>query len=149
VTITLPITLAIIRALIVRIGSERFAIPINSVLETMAVEPSQIGRSEGREVFNLRGDPLLLRRLADEFEIEGAGREESQFAVVLGIGEQRLGLLVDGLEGQRDTVIKPIKGPIQGIRGFSGATELEDHGAILVLDVSAIVADTVRSREAA
>ena len=149
VTITLPITLAIIQALIVRVGTERFAIPLNSVLETMAVEPAQVGRSEGREVLNLRGEPLLLRRLSDEFQIEGVGREERQFAVVLGMGEQRLGLLVDRLEGQRDTVIKAIKGPIQGIRGISGATELGDHGAILVIDVSAIVGDAVRRREAA
>ncbi|HIF95254.1 MAG TPA: chemotaxis protein CheA [Myxococcales bacterium] len=149
VTITLPITLAIIQALIVRTGTERFAIPINSVLETMAVEPDEIGRSEGREVLNLRGEPLLLRRLGEEFEIEGASPEERQFAVVLGMGEQRLGLLVDRLEGQRDAVIKPIKGPIQSIRGISGATELGDHGAILVIDVSAIVGDAVRRWEAA
>jgi two-component system chemotaxis sensor kinase CheA len=149
VTITLPITLAIIQALIVRIGTERFAIPLNSVLETMVVEPSEIGRSEGREVLNLRGEPLLLRRLCEEFDIEDSGRDGRQFAVVLGMGEQRLGLLVDRLEGQRDTVIKTIKGPIQGIRGISGATELGDHGAILVVDVSTIVGDAVRRPEAA
>ncbi len=149
VTITLPITLAIIQALIVRVGEERFAIPLNSVLETMAVLPDEIGHSEGREIFNLRGEPLLLRRLGDEFEIEGAPREERQFMVVLGMGEQRLGLIVDRLEGQQDTVIKPIKGPVQAIRGISGATELGDRTAILVIDVSAIVADAVRRREAA
>ena len=151
VTITLPITLAIIQALIVRVGVECFAIPLNSVLETMVIEPSEIGRSEGREVLNLRGEPLLLRRLSEEFAIEGTGtgRDERQFVVVLGMGEQRLGLLVDRLEGQRDTVIKAIKGPIQGIRGISGATELGDQGAILVIDVSTIVGDAVRRREAA
>jgi two-component system chemotaxis sensor kinase CheA len=149
VTITLPITLAIIQALIVRVGEERFAIPLNSVLETMALEPDQIGHSEGQEILNLRGEPLLLRRLCEEFEIEGAGREEKQFVVVLGMGEQRLGVLVDRLEGQQDTVIKPIKGPVQHIRGISGATELGDRSAILVVDVSTIVGDAVRRREAA
>ncbi len=149
VTITLPTTLAIIQALIVRVGSERFAIPLNSVLETMLVEPHQVGRSEGREVLDLRGEPLLLRRLADEFEVEIEERREKQFVVVLGLGEQRLGLLVDRLEGQQDTVIKPIKGPFRQIRGISGATELGQRGTILVIDVSAIVADSVRRREAA
>jgi two-component system chemotaxis sensor kinase CheA len=149
VTITLPITLAIIQALIVGIGEERFAIPLNSVLETLVVEPHQIGRSEGREVFNLRGEPLLLRRLGEEFQISAAGRDERQFVVVLGMGEQRLGLLVDRLEGQQDTVIKSIKGPLQQIRGIAGATELGDRGAVLVIDVSAIVADAIRRREAA
>ena len=149
VTITLPITLAIIQALIVGVGEERFAIPLNSVLETMVIEPEQIGRSEGREVFNLRGEPLILRRLGEEFEIPAASRDERQFVVVLGMGEQRLGLLVDRLQGQQDTVIKPIKGPLQQIRGIAGATELGDRGAILVIDVSAIVGDAIRRREAA
>ncbi len=149
VTITLPITLVIIQALIVRIGPELFAIPINSVFETMVVEPSQITHSEGREVLNLRGEPLLLRRLGEEFGIDSLGPQDRQFVVVLGLGEQRLGLLVDRLEGQRDMVIKSIKGPVQGIHGISGATELGDHGAILVIDVSSIVNDAVRRREAA
>jgi two-component system chemotaxis sensor kinase CheA len=149
VTITLPITLAIIQALIVGIGEERFAIPLNSVLETMLVTPDQIGRSEGREILNLRGEPLTLRRLSDEFEIESSAEDDRRFVVVLGMGEQRLGLVVDRLEGQQDTVIKPIKGPIQQIRGIAGATELGDRGAILVIDVSALVSDAIRRREAA
>ena len=149
VTVILPTTLAIIQALIVRVGGERFAIPLNSVLETLVVEPGQVGHSEGREVLDLRGEPLLLRRLADEFEIDVADRRAKQFVVVLGLGEQRLGLLVDRLEGQQDTVIKPIKGPFQQIRGISGATELGERGTILVIDVSAIVTDSVRRREAA
>ena len=69
--------------------------------------------------------------------------------VVLGMGEQKLGLLVDRLEGQQDTVIKPIKGPFQDIRGIAGATELGDRTAILVIDVSTIIGDAVRRREAA
>jgi len=149
VTITLPITLAIIQALIVEVGEERFAIPLNSVLETMVVEPDQIGRSEGREVLNLRGEPLLLRRLGEEFEIPCGTSDDRQFVVVLGMGDLRLGLLVDRLAGQQDTVIKPIKGPLQQIRGIAGATELGDRGAILVIDVSAIVGDAIRRREAA
>jgi two-component system chemotaxis sensor kinase CheA len=149
VILTLPITLAIIQALVVGVGRERFAIPLNSVLETLAVGADEIGRSEGREIFGLRGEPLLLRRLADEFEVEGADRDVRQFMVVVGMGEQRLGLLVDRLEGQQDAVIKPIKGPIQQIRGIAGATELGDRGTVLVVDVSAVMADSVRRREAA
>ncbi len=149
VTFTLPITLAIIQALLVRVGTERFAIPLGSVLETMSVDPERIGRSQGRELLNLRGEPLPLKRLADEFGLESAGSREGQFLVVLGAGEQRIGLLVDRLEGQQDAVIKPIKGPLQQIRGIAGATEIGDRGAVLVLDVSAIVGDGARRREAA
>ena len=65
------------------------------------------------------------------------------------MGEQRLRLLVDRLDGQQDTVIKPIKGPIKQIRGIAGATELGDQSAILVIDVSAIVGDAWRRGEAA
>ena len=65
------------------------------------------------------------------------------------LGELRIGLLVDSLEGQQDTVIKPIQGPIQNVRGIAGATELGDQDPVLVLDVSAFVDDTVRRREAA
>ena len=149
ITITLPITLAIIQALIVRVGAERFAIPLASVRETLRVEDHPILRSEDKELLNLRGLPLALRRLADEFELSEAVSPERQFVVVLGMGEQSLGLVVDGFLGQQDIVIKPIQGPIQQIRGIAGATELGDRVAILVVDVSALVADSSRRREAA
>jgi len=149
VTLTLPITLAIIQALIVGVADQRFAIPLNSVLETMLVEPSEIQHSEGREILNLRGEALTLRRLAVEFGLGSGDTGERQYVVVLGLGELRMGLLVDRLEGQQDTVIKPIQGPVQQVRGIAGATELGDMGAILVIDVSSIVEEGARRREAA
>jgi len=149
ITLTLPITLAIIQALIVGVGGQRFAIPLTSVLETLLVEPASIQRSEGREMLNLRGHPLALRRLAREFGLPEAGSDAKLYVVVLGFGDSRLGLLVDRLDGQQDTVIKPIQGPIQNVRGVTGATELGDQSAVLVLDVSALVDDAVRRREAA
>jgi two-component system chemotaxis sensor kinase CheA len=147
VTMTLPITLAIIQALIVGVADQRFAIPLNSVRETLLVDLAQVQRSDGRELLNLRGEALPLRRLEQEFQLGDARREQKQYAVVLGIGDARLGLLVDRLEGQQDVVIKPIQGPIRSVRGIAGATEVGDTGAVLVLDVSALVEDS-RSREA-
>lgn len=147
-TMTLPITLAIIQALIVGVGKQRFAIPLNSVLETLLVEGSEIQRSEGREILNLRGDALPLRRLSDEFEVI-VPDQERQYVVVLGLGELRMGLLVDRLEGQQDTVIKSIQGPVAHVRGIAGATELGDRGVVLMIDVSSIVEDTLRRRDAA
>jgi two-component system chemotaxis sensor kinase CheA len=149
VTIRLPITLAIMQSLIVGVGPERFAIPLNAILETLMVEPDRILRVEGREILDLRGEPLPLRRLADEFELESPVRETRPFVVVLGLGEQRLGLIVDRLEGQQDTVIKPIQGPLRGIPGIAGATELADRAAILVVDVAALVGGAARRKEAA
>lgn len=149
VTMTLPITLAIIQALIVVVGKQRFAIPLTSVLETLLVETSDIQHSEGREILNLRGDALNLRRLSDEFDLQTDTEAERQYVVVLQLGELRMGLIVDRLDGQQDTVIKAIQGPIAQVRGIAGATELGDRGAVLVIDVSSIVEDTVRRRDAA
>jgi len=148
ITLTLPITLAIIQALVVGVGGQRYAVPLNSVLETMLVDTQEIQRSDGREILNLRGEPLLLRRLTQEFglpEIEGA----KPHVVVIGLGDARLGLVVERLEGQQDTVIKPVQGPVQNVRGIAGATELGDLGAVLVLDVAALIEDAGRRREAA
>jgi two-component system chemotaxis sensor kinase CheA len=144
----LPITLAIIQALVVCVGDQRFAIPLNSVFETLLIETSEIQRSEGREILNVRGEALILRRLSDEFGIEPEDAER-QYVVVLGLGELRLGLLVDRFEGQQDTVIKSIQGPVANVRGIAGATELGDRGAVLVIDVSSIVEDAFRRRDAA
>jgi len=148
VSLTLPITLAIIQALVVGVADQRYAIPLNAVLESLIVEPDQIQRSEGRELLNLRGEPLLLRRLAGEFGLAGAGAEKP-YVVVVGLGDARLGIVVDRLEGQQDTVIKPVQGPAADVRGIAGATELGDLGAVLVLDVAALVEDAGRRREAA
>jgi two-component system chemotaxis sensor kinase CheA len=149
VQMTLPITLAIIQALIVGVGEERFAIPLNSVRETLLVEPGEIQRSNGRELLNLRGEALPLRRLVEDFQLGRADRDAKHYGVVLGIGDARMGLLVDRLEGQQDTVIKPIQGPVRQVRGIAGATELGEQGAVLVLDVSALVEDAMRGGEAA
>ena len=148
ISMTLPITLAIMQALIVGVGSQRFAIPLNSVRETLLVDPQEIQSSDGRELLNLRGEPLLLRRLSREFDIEPSDAGKLS-AVVLGIGDSRMGLLVERLEGQQDAVIKPIQGPVSRVRGVAGATELGEQGAVLVLDVSALVEDALRGREAA
>jgi len=147
ISMILPITLAIIQSLIVVVARQRFAIPLNAVHETLLIDGSEIQRSEGRELLNLRGEALPLRRLAVEFDLPAASPEAKSFVVVIGLGETRMGLLVDRLDGQQDTVIKPIQGPIPAVRGIAGATELGDQEPVLVLDVSALLADLGRRRE--
>jgi two-component system chemotaxis sensor kinase CheA len=149
ISMTLPITLAIIQSLIVAVDDQRFAIPLNAVHETLLINPDDVQRSEGREILNLRGDALLLRRLSSEFGLRPVPAESKQFVVVMGMGESRIGLLVDRLDGQQDTVVKPIQGPVQSVRGIAGATELGDQNPVLVLDVSAFLADALGRREAA
>jgi two-component system chemotaxis sensor kinase CheA len=149
ISMTLPITLAIIQSLLVAVDRSRFAIPLNSVLETLLIDPAEIQHSEGRELYNLRGEPLLLRRLAREFALPEDASLEKQHVIVIGLGDQRIGLLVDRLEGQQDTVIKAIQGPVETVRGIAGATDIGDQDPVLVLDVSAFVEDAVRRREVA
>ena len=147
ISMTLPITLAIIQSLIVGVGSQRFAIPMNSVLETLLIDENEIQHSEGSDLLNLRGEALPLRDLATEFGLEAPAPGTKKFAVVVGMGDLRIGLLVDRLDGQQDTVIKPIQGPIKKVRGFAGATELGDQDPVLVIDVSSLVEDAVRRRD--
>jgi two-component system chemotaxis sensor kinase CheA len=149
ISLTLPITLAIIQALTVGVADQRFAIPLTAVLETLLVGPEAIQRSEGREFLNLRGDALALRRLHAEFGLPAPAADARQAVVVVGLGDARAGLLVDRLEGQQDAVIKPILGPVRSVPGIAGATELGDRGTVLVLDVAALIEDAARRREAA
>jgi two-component system chemotaxis sensor kinase CheA len=149
ISMTLPITLAIIQSLIVVVARQRFAVPLNAVHETLLISGSEIQRSEGRELLNLRGEALPLLRLAAEFNLPAASPDAKPYVVVIGLGESRMGLLVDRLAGQQDTVIKPIQGPIPAVRGIAGATELGDQDPLLVLDVSTLLADAGRRREVA
>jgi two-component system chemotaxis sensor kinase CheA len=149
ISMTLPITLAIIQSLIVRAADQRFAIPLNAVMETLVIDTSEIQHSEGCELLNLRGEAIQLRRLASEFGLESDVSAEKPYVIVIRMGDQRVGLLVDRLEGQQDTVIKPILGPIRSVRGIAGATDLGDQSPVLVIDAAALVEDTARRRDAA
>jgi len=146
VSITLPVTLAIIQSLIVEVCDQYFAIPLNPVVETLFISPSEVQHSDGHEVLSLRGEMLLLRRLRDEFNIHGSALGDGIYVVVVALGEQRLGLVVDRLHGQRDTVLRPIRGPVREIRGISGATEITTYGAVLVLDIASIIEDQMHRR---
>jgi len=148
VTLTLPITLAIIQALVVGVGDERYAIPLNAVREVLIPDAASLQRSGTRELLALRGEALPVLRLREEFAVRSGAQAAKPFAVILGLGDARLALLVDRLEGQRDTVIKPIQGPVRSVRGIAGATELGDRSAVLVLDVAALLAATGRAEAA-
>ncbi len=138
VTIVLPITLAIIQALLVRVGEQAFAIPLNSVLETLALEPAQVKALEGRPVLRLRDATLPLARLDRMFGLDGHDRFPT-YAVVIGVAEKRVAFGVDDLMNQQDVVIKGLGRHLQGLRGFAGATDLGDQKTVLVLDVAALV----------
>ena len=147
IAITLPITLAIIQALVVKTAGRTYALPLGSVLESMTVEPKDIGTIEGREVIGLRGQTLALVRLDDFFELrrdpaqlERVGR---RYVVVVGLAHHRVGLVVDELVGQEDVVVKSLGRALSAVPGISGATELGGHETVLVLDVAAIVEEAL------
>jgi two-component system, chemotaxis family, sensor kinase CheA len=144
-TITLPITLAIIRALIIRVSELVYAIPLNSVLEIINVEQSRIKTIERREVIEMRGATLPLLRLSDLFEL---GTKEhllgdTRYVVVVGLAQNRLGIVVDGLIGQQDIVIKSLGKSLAKISGIAGATNLASQQTILVLDVGALIEEAL------
>jgi len=138
-TITLPITLAIIQALLVGVGNEIYAIPLNAILESNRLLPSQIFTVEKREVARLRESTLPLLRVADLFGIPRGGEKQRLFVVVVGLAEKRLGLVVDSLRGQQEVVIKSVGSVFKNAPGIAGATELGDKRAVLVLDVGALI----------
>jgi two-component system chemotaxis sensor kinase CheA len=151
-TITLPITLAIIQALVIRVAGRTFAVPLNSVLESLRIMQTDVRTIERREVMSLRGQTLPLARLERLFRLERDDLEPvpmKQFVVVVGLAQHRLGLLVDELLGQQDIVIKPLGRALAGIPGVAGATELGGKKTVLVLDVAAIVEESMGSERAA
>ncbi|MEJ2695896.1 MAG: chemotaxis protein CheA [Candidatus Sulfobium sp.] len=140
--LTLPITLAIIKALVVRVGEEKFAVPLTSMSETMIVEHRDIQTVEGKEVYYLRGDMLPIIRVGRFFDLKGDDSERS-FAVVVGLGERRVGVLVDELYGQQEIVIKSLGDYLKKLRGFAGAAEIGKHNVILVLDIESLIDESV------
>jgi len=141
VIITLPITLAIIQALVVEAGTETFAIPLNAVSSGISIKPGQIKTIEGREVIEQRERTLPLLRLDKFFRLKSGAKtaEEELYVVTVGIAERRLGIVVDRLLGRQDIVIKSIGHVLTGIKGIAGATELGDQRTILVLDVLGLI----------
>jgi two-component system chemotaxis sensor kinase CheA len=139
---TLPITLAIIRALIVRVGKERFAVPLTSMSETLIIDHGDIQTVEGKEVCYLRGEMLPIVRVNRFFGLAGDESDRS-FAVVVGLGDRRVGLLVDELFGQQEIVIKSLGDYLKKLRGFAGAAETGRHELVLVLDVESLIEESV------
>ncbi|NMC75481.1 MAG: chemotaxis protein CheA [Geobacteraceae bacterium] len=143
--ITLPITLAIIKALLVETSGRTYAVPITSVRETISLEEVALRTVERKEVMQLRESTLPLLRLERFFELSpGTGGSCSSFAVVVGETERRVAIAVDDLLGQQDIVIKSLGDTFKDVRGIAGAADLGDQRTILILDVSGIITEATR-----
>jgi two-component system, chemotaxis family, sensor kinase CheA len=151
-TVTLPITLAIISVLSVEVGGRAFAIPLASVEEAIVFNERDVRVIENREVMTQRGQTLPLCRLSRLFEIdapegrsgvERASDGRKHFVVIASVGSRRLGFVVERLVGQQDIVIKALGKSLANVRGFAGATELGDQRVGLVLDVAALIEEVL------
>ncbi|HAF16861.1 MAG TPA: chemotaxis protein CheA [Peptococcaceae bacterium] len=139
VIINLPLTLAIIQALLVKVGEEQYAIPLHSIDETTFLIPEQIKMVQNYEVFLLRDMVLPLIRGSRLLEVPTADQKNSEeFVVVVHKGKQRLGLVVDQLVGQQEIVIKPLGNLLAGIPGIAGATILGNGQVATILDVNSL-----------
>ncbi len=141
VTIKLPLTIAIIQALMVEVEQATFAIPLSSVIEAVKITRSDIKTIHGREVLKLRERVLPLLRLANTFEIPPGGERDRYYVVVVGVGEKRVGVIVDRLRSQEEVVIKPMGDCLADIRGVVGATITGEGKVVLILDIPELVQD--------
>lgn len=145
-TLTLPITLAIVKALIVRVGKHTFALPLTAISETVEIEHRDIQTIEWKDVYYIRGEMLPIMSVGRLFDI-ATDESDKSFAVVVGFGKRRLGLLVDELLGQPEVVIKSLGDYLKGLSGFAGAAEIGKHEVILVLDVESIIERSLLKQE--
>ncbi|MDP3465622.1 MAG: response regulator, partial [Sulfuricurvum sp.] len=136
----IPLTLAIIQALLVGVQEEYYAIPLASVLETVRISKEDIYTVENRSVMRLRDEVLSLVHIGDIFEVERVfDNSEHAYVVVLGLAESKIGLIVDTLIGQEEIVIKSLGEYLKGIEGIAGATIRGDGGVTLIVDVAALM----------
>jgi two-component system chemotaxis sensor kinase CheA len=143
--ITLPLTLMILKALIVQVADDIFALPINSVSESLMITKSDIQTVERREVIQLRERTLPILRLEDAFDMKSKDvNPDSMYVVVVGSGNRKIGFVVDALLGQQEIVIKSLGKILSGIQGVAGATELGNRKTVLVLDVAALIEESVQ-----
>lgn len=149
-TLTLPITLAIIKALIVEAGGQVFAVPLSSVLEIVQVSEDQVETVETREVISIRDETIPLLRLQQAFNLPAGENGPSLYLIVVGLAERRLGIVVDLLRDQQEIVIKPLGKRLSNLKGIAGATELGDRrGVVLVLDVESLMEGALKRAQTA
>ncbi len=139
ITIKLPLTLAIIQGLLIRVGPEVYAIPITSVLESQRILPDDIKLIDNYEVMNIRDEVVSLLRMDRLFGVKGDEVKKHLYVVVVGSEENKVGLIVDSLIGEEDVVIKPLRDRFTNSPGIAGATILGDGRVALIIDVSQLL----------
>ncbi len=136
----IPLTLAIIQALLVGVQEEYYAIPLSSVLETVRISQDEIYSVDGKSVLRLRDEVLSLVRLSDIFKVDAILESNSDvYVVIIGLADQKIGVIVDYLIGQEEVVIKSLGYYLKNTRGIAGATVRGDGKITLIVDVGAMM----------
>ncbi len=143
IALRLPLTLAIIRGLLIRSCGSTFVLPLTSVVETLLVSASEIQRVNQREVIVLRERTVPLLRLDEVFGgtlKESRPDDDNSFVVIVGLADRRAGLVVERLVGEQEVVIKSLGRFCGETPGISGATILGDGDVALIMDVNGVLA---------
>jgi two-component system chemotaxis sensor kinase CheA len=148
ITIKLPLTIAIIQALLVEVEQATFAIPLGSVIEAVKITKDDVKTINGREVLTLRERVLPLLRLSEEFEIPRDTSCDKFYVVVVGMGERHVGVIVDRLRSQEEVVIKSMGDYLSEIKGVAGATITGEGKVVLILDIPELVQSLRGGRQA-
>lgn len=136
----IPLTLAIIQALIVGVQEEYYAIPLSSVLETVRISQNEVYMVEGKSVLRLRNEILTLVRLSDIFKVDSILKNSNElYVVVIGLAASKIGIIVDYLVGQEEVVIKSLGYYLKGTEGIAGATVRGDGKITLIVDVASMM----------
>jgi two-component system chemotaxis sensor kinase CheA len=143
-SIRLPLTLAIIQGLLVRVGREVYSIPIASVIESVRVKKSEINTIDNHEVLNVRNEVISVLRLSRLFNIRTNEDGDYCFVVIVGSQDKKIGVMVDNLIGEEDVVIKPLRDQFTQSPGISGASILGDGSVSLIIDVTQLLELGVR-----
>ena len=137
--IKLPLTLAIIQAMLVQVQEEMYAIPLGSIDSTINIEPSDIQTVQNKEVIVLRGEIIPIIRMEEALQVPHTKDSDELFVVVVHAGEAKAGIVVDNLIGQQEIVIKTLGNLFAGLKLFGGATVLGDGKVALILDVATMI----------
>ena len=137
--IKLPLTLAIIQAMLVQVQEEMYAIPLGSIDSTINIEPTDIQTVQNKEVIVLRGEIIPIIRMEEALQVPHTKDSDELFVVVVHAGEAKAGIVVDNLIGQQEIVIKTLGNLFAGLKLFGGATVLGDGKVALILDVATMI----------
>jgi two-component system chemotaxis sensor kinase CheA len=138
VTVKLPLTLAIVEGLLVALGADNFVLPLSIVEECVELTRNNAEKSHGRKIANIRGEIVPYIRLRDEFNIDGESPPTEQIVVVR-LNSQRIGLVVDKVVGEHQTVIKNLGRLYKDVEAVSGATILGDGTVALIVDAAKVL----------